>query len=128
MRKDLNGPVLSDDEDTEMGIKLASLAKNKASKGKYYFNLGKKYYNLNSRDILYSKLYFELALKYGYSDAAYYLATIYQYVEDIDIMEHDISDIIELYEYATTYANDSKIRALALMRLLVLDSQNQMSL
>ena len=85
--------------------------KQLASKG--FYKLGLLYYDFQTPEILYSKIYFELALEYGQTDASYYLATIYEWEKETGRFEFNSGRIEDLYQLASEKATDEKVKKLA---------------
>ena len=89
----------NDIENAEKAYREATIVSSDKTLSAFgFYKLGVLYYNFKKPDILYSRLYFELALDYGIENAAYYLATIYEWDNKTNGAEYDQEIINHLYE------------------------------
>ena len=106
-----------DFENAERCYREATMvSKDKILTARGFYKLGLLYYKFQRPEILYSKLYFELALEYGEKNASYYLATIYEWICKKKITNLDLYDIDYLYNLAIEESTDEYVRKLAMER------------
>ena len=94
-------------------LKSTMICEDKYLSSYGYYKLGLLYYKFQKPDILYSKAYFELALKYGEKNASYYLATIYEWENENENTKYNSETINDLYKLASEEAYDDNVKKLA---------------
>ena len=114
------GDICAENNDFENAEKFyresTMVCKDRKLTAEGFYKLGLLYYKFKRPEILYSKLYFELALEYGEKNASYYLATIYEWINKKKITNLNLYDIDYLYTLAAEEATDENVRKLALER------------